>query len=43
VAELRRIDYLVADASTPSGVGERLVVDLAPALDAQLLPRPRIF
>ncbi|MGK5549326.1 hypothetical protein ACSNOH_32065 [Streptomyces sp. URMC 127] len=39
VGELRALGYLTPDASTVSGVGERLVVDLAPAADARLIPR----
>ncbi|MFI0742659.1 hypothetical protein ACH4PU_31950 [Streptomyces sp. NPDC021100] len=37
VGELRSLGYLVPDASTASGVGERLVVDLSPAADAHLV------
>ncbi|KOU41712.1 hypothetical protein ACFWHQ_14715 [Streptomyces sp. NPDC060334] len=40
VGELRTIGYLTPDATTASGVGERLIVDLAPAAGAQLI-RPR--
>ncbi|MER7112602.1 hypothetical protein [Streptomyces sp. NPDC000229] len=39
VGELRSLGYLSPDATTASGVGERLVVDLAPAADARLIPR----
>ncbi|MFE9014855.1 hypothetical protein [Streptomyces cyaneofuscatus] len=40
--ELRSLGYLTPDASTASasGVGARLVVDLTPAEDAWLIPRP---
>ncbi|KNB53581.1 hypothetical protein [Streptomyces caatingaensis] len=38
VGELRTLGYLTPDATTASGVGERLVVDLAPAADARLIP-----
>ncbi len=38
VGELRSLGYLAPDATTASGVGERLVVDLAPAADARLVP-----
>jgi hypothetical protein len=37
VSELRSLGYLTPDATTASGVGERLVVDLAPAAGAQLV------
>ncbi|MFD4860699.1 hypothetical protein [Streptomyces atratus] len=37
VGELRSLGYLTPDATTASGVGERLVVDLAPAADAHLI------
>ncbi|MFB7090936.1 hypothetical protein [Streptomyces sp. NPDC056296] len=39
VGELRSLGYLTPDATTASGVGERLVVDLAPAADARLIPQ----
>ncbi|MEW2067748.1 hypothetical protein [Streptomyces sp. NPDC007346] len=39
VGELRSLRYLSPDATTASGVGERLVVDLAPAAEACLIPR----
>jgi hypothetical protein len=39
VGELRSLGYLTPDATTASGVGERLVVDLAPASDARLIPQ----
>ncbi|MET9323309.1 hypothetical protein ABZX75_24385 [Streptomyces sp. NPDC003038] len=39
VGELRTLGYLTPDATTVSGVGERLVVDLAPAADARLVPQ----
>ncbi|MEV8311985.1 hypothetical protein AB0P36_32880 [Streptomyces flavidovirens] len=39
VAELRQFSYLVPDGFSPTGVGERLVVDLAPAKAAQLIPQ----
>ncbi|MER5781318.1 hypothetical protein ABT104_06250 [Streptomyces mobaraensis] len=39
VGELRRLGYLTPDATTLTGVGERLVVDLAPAADAHLIPQ----
>ncbi|OKJ92679.1 hypothetical protein AMK26_34525 [Streptomyces sp. CB03234] len=39
VGELRSLGYLSPDATTTSGVGERLVVDLAPAADARLIPQ----
>ncbi|MEV6058141.1 hypothetical protein [Streptomyces sp. NPDC052107] len=39
VGELRTLGYLTPDATTASGVGERLVVDLAPAADARLIPQ----
>ncbi|WP_030019415.1 hypothetical protein [Streptomyces monomycini] len=38
IGELRSLGYLTPDATTTSGVGERLVVDLAPAADARLVP-----
>lgn len=38
VGELRSLGYLTPDATTISGVGERLVVNLAPATDAHLIP-----
>ncbi|MFJ9690451.1 hypothetical protein ACIRRX_32790 [Streptomyces bacillaris] len=38
VKELRKLGYLVPDASTTTGVGERLLVDLTPATDAHLVP-----
>ncbi|MDX3355190.1 hypothetical protein PV703_18120, partial [Streptomyces sp. ME01-24h] len=38
VGELRSLGYLSPDATTGSGVGERLVVDLAPATAARLIP-----
>ncbi|WP_367141106.1 MULTISPECIES: hypothetical protein [Streptomyces] len=37
VGELRTLGYLTPDTTTVSGVGERLVVDLAPAADARLV------
>ncbi|MFF9569847.1 hypothetical protein [Streptomyces sp. NPDC014685] len=37
VGELRVLGYLTPDATTASGVGERLVVNLAPATEAQLI------
>lgn len=37
IGELRGLGYLTPDKSTVSGVGERLVVDLAPAAGAHLL------
>ncbi|MFZ4302699.1 hypothetical protein ACOZE3_32915 [Streptomyces cinereoruber] len=37
VKELRHVGYLVPDAGTSTGVGERLLVDLAPAKDAHLV------
>ncbi|MEV4880088.1 hypothetical protein [Streptomyces cyaneofuscatus] len=42
VGELRSLGYLTPDATTASasGVGARLVVDLAPAEDACLIPQP---
>ncbi|MFE2337337.1 hypothetical protein [Streptomyces coelicoflavus] len=43
IAELRATGYLTPDGSSTSGVGERLVVDLSPAQDALLLPRPCHF
>lgn len=39
VGELRGLGYLSSDATTASGVGERLVVDLAPAVGACLIPQ----
>ncbi|MFE5097165.1 hypothetical protein ACFRCI_44440 [Streptomyces sp. NPDC056638] len=39
VGELRSLGYLSPDATTASGVGERLVVDLAPAAEARLIPQ----
>jgi hypothetical protein len=43
VGELRSLGYLTPDATTSSGVGERLVVDLTPAAGAHLVPqRPDI-
>ncbi|WP_031186726.1 hypothetical protein, partial [Streptomyces sp. NRRL S-1896] len=39
VGELRSLGYLSPDATTASGVGERLVVDLAPAAAARLIPQ----
>jgi hypothetical protein len=39
VGELRALGYLSLDATTASGVGERLVVDLAPAAGARLIPQ----
>ncbi|MFD0266557.1 hypothetical protein ACFVGY_08170 [Streptomyces sp. NPDC127106] len=39
VGELRSLGYLCPDATTASGVGERLVVDLAPAAEARLIPQ----
>ncbi|MEU6016784.1 hypothetical protein ABZ826_22840 [Streptomyces sp. NPDC047515] len=39
VSELRSLGYLTPEATTVSGVGERLVVDLAPAADARLIPQ----
>ncbi|MDX3374667.1 hypothetical protein PV390_09605 [Streptomyces sp. ME02-6991-2A] len=39
VGELRSLRYLSPAATTASGVGERLVVDLAPAAEACLIPR----
>ncbi|KRV48582.1 hypothetical protein AQ490_24580 [Wenjunlia vitaminophila] len=39
VRELRSLGYLSPEATTPSGVGERLVVDLAPAAAARMIPR----
>jgi hypothetical protein len=39
VGELRSLGYLSPDATTVSGVGERLVVDLAPAAGARLIPQ----
>ncbi|MFF5130977.1 hypothetical protein ACFY41_29150 [Streptomyces syringium] len=39
VGELRTLGYLTPDATTATGVGERLVVDLAPAADAHLIPQ----
>ncbi|MFJ3934566.1 MULTISPECIES: hypothetical protein [unclassified Streptomyces] len=39
VGELRSIGYLTPDRATASGVGERLVVDLAPATGARLIPQ----
>ncbi|SHN34562.1 hypothetical protein [Streptomyces yunnanensis] len=39
VGELRSLGYLSPDATTASGVGERLVVDLAPAAGARLIPQ----
>ncbi|GAA2247344.1 hypothetical protein GCM10010232_38210 [Streptomyces amakusaensis] len=39
VGELRALGYLTPDATTASGVGEHLVVDLAPAADARLIPQ----
>jgi hypothetical protein len=39
VSELRSLGYLTPDATTASGVGERLVVDLTPAADAHLVPQ----
>ncbi|MFE9853433.1 hypothetical protein ACFYPN_32225 [Streptomyces sp. NPDC005576] len=38
VRELRTVGYLVPDATTLTGVGERLVVNLTPAVDAHLVP-----
>ncbi|ASQ91809.1 hypothetical protein [Streptomyces sp. 11-1-2] len=40
VSELRSLGYLKPDVSTASGVGERLVVDFAPAAHAHLIPDP---
>ncbi|MFH8588604.1 hypothetical protein ACH4GP_30155 [Streptomyces celluloflavus] len=40
VGELRSLGYLTPDATTATGVGERLVVDLAPAADAHLIRHP---
>ncbi|MFE2977341.1 hypothetical protein [Streptomyces sp. NPDC059258] len=40
VGELRGLGYLAPDGTTASGVGERLVVDLAPAAEACLIPHP---
>ncbi|MEW1725073.1 hypothetical protein [Streptomyces sp. NPDC093109] len=37
VGELRSLGYLTPDATTVSGVGEHLVVNLAPAADAHLI------
>ncbi|MFF1649871.1 hypothetical protein [Streptomyces sp. NPDC058240] len=37
VGELRTVGYLTPGATSASGVGERLVVDLAPATGAQLI------
>ncbi|MFJ1844997.1 MULTISPECIES: hypothetical protein [unclassified Streptomyces] len=37
VGELRSLGHLTPDATAASGVGERLVVDLAPAADAHLI------
>ncbi|MFJ5726190.1 hypothetical protein [Streptomyces sp. NPDC093149] len=37
VGEPRSLGCLTPDATTASGVGERLVVDLAPAVDAHLI------
>ncbi|WP_445398797.1 hypothetical protein ACSMX9_00065 [Streptomyces sp. LE64] len=39
IGELRSLGYLSLDATTVSGVGERLVVDLAPAAGARMIPR----
>ncbi|WP_228924624.1 hypothetical protein [Streptomyces sp. DH7] len=39
VGELRSLGYLSPDATTASGVGERLVVDLAPAAGARMIPQ----
>jgi hypothetical protein len=39
IGELRNLGYLSLDATTVSGVGERLVVDLAPAAGAGMIPR----
>lgn len=39
VRELRGLGYLTPDATTASGVGERLIVDLAPAAEAWLIPQ----
>ncbi|NEB89515.1 hypothetical protein G3I43_35965 [Streptomyces anulatus] len=39
VGELRTLGYLSPDATTASGVGERLVVDLAPAAGARMIPQ----
>ncbi|MEV4943242.1 hypothetical protein [Streptomyces zaomyceticus] len=36
VAELRALGYLKPDGSSKTGVGERLVVDLAPAAGARM-------
>ncbi len=41
IGELRGLGYLSPDAFTASGVGERLVVDLAPAAEAWLIPQHR--
>ncbi|MDX2843633.1 hypothetical protein PV377_32625, partial [Streptomyces ipomoeae] len=37
IGELRSLGYLSPDATTASGVGERLVVDLAPAAGARMI------
>ncbi|MEU8764707.1 hypothetical protein [Streptomyces sp. NPDC048659] len=37
VAELRTLGYLAPDGTTATGVGEHLVVNLAPAADARLV------
>ncbi|MEV3875161.1 hypothetical protein [Streptomyces sp. NPDC049906] len=39
IGELRSLGYLSLDATTVSGVGERLVVDLGPAAGARMIPR----
>ncbi|MFC8277685.1 hypothetical protein ACFUJR_35155 [Streptomyces sp. NPDC057271] len=39
VGELRSLGYLSPHATTASGVGDRLAVDLAPAADARLIPQ----
>ncbi|CAM5588473.1 hypothetical protein ACIPPN_28885 [Streptomyces diastaticus] len=39
VGGLRALGYLTPDATTASAVGERLVVDLAPAAAARLIPQ----
>ncbi|MGW0365828.1 hypothetical protein [Streptomyces sp. NPDC002990] len=39
VGELRTLGCLTPDSTTASGVGERLVVDLAPSAGAHLIPQ----
>ncbi|MCX5207561.1 hypothetical protein OG897_39925 [Streptomyces sp. NBC_00237] len=43
VRELREIGYIVPDETTSTGVGERLVTDLAPAADAHLIVDRDLF